>query len=99
MTRGSSLHTLDDCHLLHTFDSYHLPLPNHLSHPTYPNDKVVPNSGTIECVDGDDFSPTWYVSELELLGDEFVVEKFVSGSRDLTLRDNNTATRSGTMGH
>ena len=68
-------------------------------HLIYPDDKVITDSGTIECVDGDDLSPTWYVCKLELLGDEFVVEKFVSGSRDLTLRDNNTATRSGTMGH
>ena len=102
LTWRPTLHTLDNCHLLHTFDSYHLPLPNHLSHPTYPDDKVIPDSGTIECVDGDDFSPTWYVSELQLLGDEFCIVcywEFFSGSWDLTLRDNNTPTRSRTMGH
>ena len=52
------------------------------SHLTYPDDKVIADSGTIECVDGDDFSPTWYVGELELLGDEFVVKKvFIRISR------------------
>ena len=40
------------------------------THAAYPNDKVIANSGTIECVDGDDFSPTWNVSELKLLLDE-----------------------------
>ena len=38
---------------------------------THPNDKVITNSGTIECIDGYDFSPTWDVSELQLLEDEF----------------------------
>ena len=57
------------------FDSHHLLqiicLYVHLLY-THPNDKVITDSGTIECVDGDDFSPTWYVSELQLLGDEFL---------------------------
>ena len=56
------------------FDSHHLLqiicLYVHLLY-THPNDKVITDSGTIECVNGDNFSSTWDIGELQLLGDEF----------------------------
>ena len=56
------------------FDSHHL-LPiisiyTYLFH-THPDDKVITDNGTIESVNGDNFSSTWDIGELQLLGDEF----------------------------